>query len=450
MRKYFGTDGVRGKANIFPMTADFALKLGMAAAKIFKNGNKKHKIVIGKDTRISGYMFENAIVSGICSMGVDAIIVGVLPTPAIAFITRSLRADAGVVISASHNLYYDNGIKFFSSDGFKLPDMLEIEMERLLDENLEFESFEDVGKAYRIETAIGRYVEYAKASFDKKYDLKGLKIVIDCANGAAYKVAPMAISELGADIVIINDRPNGKNINENCGAVYPDQLCQTVKDVKADVGISFDGDADRVIFCDENGELVDGDLILGICAKDMKSEGILNKNTIVATVMSNIGFEKSLKREGINVVRSQVGDRYVLEEMLKGGFNLGGEQSGHIIFLDYNTTGDGLISALQLLKVMVKTRRPLSELKSFISLYPQVLENVDVHYKRPLDEMKGTLKIIKSIEEKLKGQGRIFVRYSGTENKLRVMVEGEDLKTIKAYCDEVIQIALDEIKVIDK
>lgn len=450
MRKYFGTDGVRGKANIFPMTADFALKLGMAAAKIFKNGNKKHKIVIGKDTRISGYMFENAIVSGICSMGVDAIIVGVLPTPAIAFITRSLRADAGVVISASHNLYYDNGIKFFSSDGFKLPDMLEIEMERLLDENLEFESFEDVGKAYRIETAIGRYVEYAKASFDKRYDLKGLKIVIDCANGAAYKVAPMAISELGADIVIINDRPNGKNINENCGAVYPDQLCQTVKDVKADVGISFDGDADRVIFCDENGELVDGDLILGICAKDMKSEGILNKNTIVATVMSNIGFEKSLKREGINVVRSQVGDRYVLEEMLKGGFNLGGEQSGHIIFLDYNTTGDGLISALQLLKVMVKTGRPLSKLKSFISLYPQVLENVDVHYKRPLDEMKGTLKIIKSIEEKLKGQGRIFVRYSGTENKLRVMVEGEDLKTIKAYCDEVIQIALDEIKVIEK
>lgn len=450
MRKYFGTDGVRGKANIFPMTADFALKLGMAAAKIFKNGNKKHKIVVGKDTRISGYMFENAIVSGICSMGVDAIIVGVLPTPAIAFITRSLRADAGVVISASHNLYYDNGIKFFSSDGFKLPDMLEIEMERLLDENLEFESFEDVGKAYRIETAIGRYVEYAKASFDKKYDLKGLKIVIDCANGAAYKVAPMAISELGADIVVINDRPNGKNINENCGAVYPDQLCKTVKDVKADVGISFDGDADRVIFCDENGELVDGDLILGICAKDMKSEGILNKNTIVATVMSNIGFEKSLKREGINVVRSQVGDRYVLEEMLKGGFNLGGEQSGHIIFLDYNTTGDGLISALQLLKVMVKTGRPLSELKSFISLYPQVLKNVEVHYKRPLDEMKGTLKKIKSIEEKLKGQGRIFVRYSGTENKLRVMVEGEDLKTIKAYCDEVIQIALNEIKVIDK
>lgn len=450
MRKYFGTDGVRGKANIFPMTADFALKLGMAAAKIFKNGNKKHKIVIGKDTRISGYMFENAIVSGICSMGVDAVIVGVLPTPAIAFITRSLRADAGVVISASHNLYCDNGIKFFSSEGYKLPDMLEFEMERLLDENLECASPEDVGKAYRIETAIGRYVEYAKASFDKKYDLKGLKIVLDCANGAAYKVAPMAISELGADIVVINDRPNGKNINENCGAVYPDKLCQMVKDVKADVGISFDGDADRVIFCDENGELVDGDFILGICAKDMKSEGILNKSTIVATVMSNVGFEKSLKKEGINVVRSQVGDRYVLEEMLKGGFNLGGEQSGHIIFSDYNTTGDGLISALQLLKILVKTGRPLSELKSFISLYPQVLKNVEVPYKRPLDEMRVTFKKIKSIEEKLKGQGRIFVRYSGTENKLRVMVEGEDLKIIEAYCDEVIQIALDEIKASDK
>lgn len=446
MRKYFGTDGVRGKANVFPMTSEFALRLGKAVALIFKNGSKKHKIVVGKDTRISGYMFENAIVSGICSMGVDAVMLGVLPTPAIAFITRSLRADAGVVISASHNPYYDNGIKFFSSEGYKLPDEIEMKMESYVENGVDVSDSENIGKAYRIETAIGRYVEYAKASFDKRYDLKGLKIVLDCANGAAYKVAPMAISELGADVIVINDRPDGKNINDKCGAVHPEELCRKVKELSADVGISFDGDADRVIFCDEKGELVDGDFILGICARQMKAEDVLNKNTLVATVMSNIGFENSLNKEGINVVRSQVGDRYVLEEMLKGGYNLGGEQSGHIIFSDYNTTGDGLISAFQLLKVMVKTEKCLSELKSFITLYPQVLKNVEVPKKVPLKEMKNTRDIISKIENKLQNKGRVLVRYSGTENKLRVMAEGEDKSVIDTYCDEIIETALKELR----
>lgn len=445
VRRYFGTDGVRGRANVFPMTAEFALKLGKAAAKIFKNGDKKHRIVIGKDTRVSGYMFENAIVSGICSMGVDAIMLGVLPTPAIAFITRSVRADAGIVISASHNPYYDNGIKFFSADGYKLPDELEIEMERLVEEGVEDVDGTSIGKAYRIETAIGRYVEYAKSTFDKRFDLKGLKIVLDCANGAAYKVAPLAIAELGADVVVINDKPDGKNINENCGAVYPEAVAKEVKRVNADLGISFDGDADRVIFCDEKGEIVDGDFIMGICAENMKSEGVLIKDTVVTTVMSNLGFEKSLKSIGIKIIRSAVGDRYVLEEMIKGGYNLGGEQSGHLIFSDYNTTGDGLISALQLLKVMVKKGKPLSELKSFIEAYPQVLRNVEVPAKIPLHELPLTLKTIKSIEKKLSDKGRLLVRYSGTENKLRVMVEGEDKETIDRYCNEIIDIALSEI-----
>ena len=445
MRRYFGTDGVRGRANVFPMTAEFALKLGKAAAKIFKNEGKKHRIVIGKDTRISGYMFENAIVSGICSMGVDAIMLGVLPTPAIAFITRSVRADAGIVISASHNPYFDNGIKFFSADGYKLPDEIELEIERLIEEGVESTNSRSIGKAYRIETAIGRYVEYAKSTFNKKYDLNGLKIVLDCANGAAYKVAPLALAELGADIIVLNDKPDGENINKNCGAVYPEAMAKEVRRVNADLGISFDGDADRVIFCDEKGDVVDGDFIMGICADDMKSEGLLNKNTLVATVMSNLGFEKSLKSRGIKLIRTLVGDRYVLEEMIKGWYNLGGEQSGHLIFSDYNTTGDGLISALQLLKVIVKKEKLLSELKSFIEVYPQVLHNVEVPAKIPLHELPTTLKTIKKIEKKLSDKGRILVRYSGTENKLRIMAEGEDKETVDILCKEIIDTVIDEI-----
>ncbi|WP_022849744.1 phosphoglucosamine mutase [Limisalsivibrio acetivorans] len=450
MRKYFGTDGVRGKANVFPMTASFALRLGQAAAQQFKNGKKVHRIVIGKDTRISGYMFENALVSGICSMGVDAILVGVLPTPAIAFITRSLRADAGVVISASHNPYQDNGIKFFSSEGYKLPDEVELSIEKRTEEIIEggeVSIHEDrIGKAYRIDTAVGRYVEFAKNTFDKDIDLKGMKMVVDCANGSNYKVAPMTMIELGADVKTIGVEPNGFNINDNVGSVYADNVADKVKNSDANVGISFDGDADRVIFCDENGEIVDGDILMGICARQMKAEERLNKSTMVATVMSNYGFEKSMNSVGVQVVRCGVGDRYVLERMREGGYNLGGEQSGHIIFSDYNTTGDGLISALQVLKVMQRTGRPLSELKRFIELYPQVLKNVYVDRKVPISELPSTKKLIASVEDKLAGTGRVLVRYSGTENKLRVMVEGADRGDIEGFADEIGEAAVKEIE----
>ncbi|MGA1845750.1 phosphoglucosamine mutase [Deferribacter abyssi] len=445
MRKYFGTDGIRGRANVFPMVSDFALKLGKAIATIYKNGRKRHKIVIGKDTRISGYMFENAIVSGICSVGVDAILLGVLPTPAIAFITKSLRADAGVVISASHNPYYDNGIKFFDPNGYKLSDDIEKKIESLIEKDDFDVSPTNIGKAYRIETAIGRYVEYVKATFDKDIDLKGLKIVIDCANGATYKVAPMAISELGADVIVINDKPNGFNINDGCGAVNPETLSGEVIKNNADVGISFDGDGDRVIFVDEKGEIVDGDFIMGICADYMNEKGLLNYSTIVATVMSNLGFENSLRRKGISLVRSQVGDRYVLDEMLKGKYNLGGEQSGHIIFSDFNTTGDGLISALQLLKVMVRKDKPLSEIKRFIEVYPQKLKNLPVDEKVPLEKLKGLNKLISELENELKDDGRILVRYSGTENKLRIMVEATNEEIIDKYIELIAEKAIAEI-----
>lgn len=445
MRKYFGTDGVRGRANVYPMTSEFALLLGKAIAKVFKNGNKRHKIVIGKDTRISSYMFENAIVSGICSMGVDAIMLGVLPTPAIAFITRSLRADSGVVISASHNPYYDNGIKFFSNDGFKLNDETEIKLEKLIDSKNFEETPDEMGKAYRIETAIGRYVEYVKSTFDKNYDLQGFKIVLDCANGATYKVAPMAFEELGAKVIVIGDEPNGYNINDECGAVYPEKMAKKVIETGADLGISFDGDGDRVIFADNKGNVVNGDHILGVCGRYMHSKGLLKENTVVATVMSNIGLEKTLKSLGINLVRSCVGDRYVVEEMFKGGFNLGGEQSGHIIFSDYNTTGDGLISAFQLLKVMVNTGKSLSELTEFVEICPQVLKNFEVPEKVPIENLPETMRIINSYEEKFGIDGRILVRYSGTEKKLRVMVEGDDIKEISWITEEVGNTAIREI-----
>lgn len=451
MRKYFGTDGVRGKANEFPMTATFALRLGQAVAKHFSNSGKKiHRIVIGKDTRISGYMFESALVSGITSMGLDAVLVGVLPTPAIAFITRGLRADAGVVISASHNPYYDNGIKFFSGDGFKLPDEIELEIEKITEamiENGEIPiSTDRIGKAYRIDTAVGRYVEFAKNTFDKDIDLKGLKLVVDCGNGADYKVAPMAFEELGAKIFVIGDEPDGVNINAECGSVYPEQMCSLVKEKGADIGISFDGDGDRVIFADENGDIVDGDIIMGICAKHMNSEGLLKKNTMVCTVMSNFGFEKSMEKEGVKLIRTDVGDRYVMAEMMKNGYNLGGEQSGHIIFSDFNTTGDGLVSAMQLLKVIVRTGKPLSELKKFITLYPQVLKNVKVKRKLPLEKLVKTSKEIEAINKELEGTGRVLVRYSGTENKLRVMLEGENLSKITEYADNIGSLAVKEIE----
>jgi len=451
MRNYFGTDGVRGKANEFPMTATFALRLGQAVAKHFSNGEKKiHRIVIGKDTRISGYMFENALVAGITSMGFDAVLVGVLPTPAIAFLTRGLRAEAGVVISASHNPYYDNGIKFFSGDGLKLPDDVEHNIEKLTDEmisNGEIPiSTERIGKAYRIDTAMGRYVEFSKSTFDRDIDLSGLRLVVDCGHGATYKVASMALQELGAKIFLIGDEPDGTNINEGCGSVYPEAMCKMVKEKSADIGISFDGDGDRVIFADENGDIVDGDIIMGICAKYMKSKGILKDDTMVCTVMSNFGFEKSMEREGIKLVRTDVGDRYVMTEMLKNGYNIGGEQSGHIIFSDYNTTGDGLVSAMQLLKVIVKSGQKLSELKKLITLYPQVLKNYKVKNKICIDKLVRTSEEISKVSEILKATGRVFVRYSGTENKLRVMLEGEDLAKITEYAENIGKLAVKEIE----
>ncbi|ADD68072.1 phosphoglucosamine mutase [Denitrovibrio acetiphilus DSM 12809] len=451
MRKYFGTDGVRGKANEFPMTATFALRLGQAVAKQFSNGGKKiHKVVIGKDTRVSGYMFESALVSGITSMGLDAVLVGVLPTPAISFITRSLRADAGVVISASHNPYYDNGIKFFSGDGYKLPDETEISIEQTTDEMIQNGeipiSTDRIGKAYRVDTAIGRYVEFSKSTFDKDIDLSGMRLVVDCSNGANYKVAPMAFEELAAKINVMGNEPDGMNINSGCGSVYPEAMCAKVKEKGADLGISFDGDGDRVIFSDENGEMVDGDIIMGICAKYMNSLGYLNKNTMVCTVMSNFGFEKSMLEAGVKLVRTDVGDRYVMAEMLKNGYNLGGEQSGHIIFSDYNTTGDGLVSAMQLLKVIVRSGKPLSELKKFITLYPQVLKNFKVQKKIPVDYLERTSKEIQAVNKELDGTGRVLVRYSGTENKLRVMLEGEDLSRITEYAENIGANAVKEIE----
>jgi len=451
MRKYFGTDGVRGKANEFPMTATFALRLGQAAARHFTNGGKKiHRIVIGKDTRISGYMFENALVAGITSMGLDAVLVGVLPTPAIAFITRSLRADAGVVISASHNPYYDNGIKFFSGDGHKLPDEVELEIEKITEQMVHDGeipiSTDRIGKAYRIETAIGRYVEFAKNTFHKDTNLMGMKMVVDCSNGADYKVAPMAFEELGANISVIGDKPNGTNINLDCGSVYPDVMCEKVKETSADIGVSFDGDGDRVIFSDEKGEVVDGDVIMGICAKYMKEHDLLNHNKMVCTVMSNFGFERSMAGVGVGMERTDVGDRYVMAEMMRGGYNLGGEQSGHIIFSDYNTTGDGLVSAMQLLKVLALTGKPLSEMKKFVTLYPQVLENFMVKSKPEISTLEKTCKEIKSVEAELGGTGRVLVRYSGTENKIRVMLEGENQAKITEYAKNIGDIAVKEIE----
>jgi phosphoglucosamine mutase len=445
MRRFFGTDGVRGKAGVYPLTAEFVLKLGQAAAKIFQNGNKKHSIVIGKDTRMSGYIFEYAIVSGLCSRGVNAILVGVLPTPAVAYLIKSLRADAGIVISASHNPYNDNGIKFFNSSGYKLSDELEEEMENYLDKVDDY-SPDLIGKAYRIDTAIWRYVEYVKTTFDKDVDLKGLKIVVDCANGATYKVAPLALSELGAELVVINNKPDGCNINANCGSIHPEMAAAEVIKHKANLGITFDGDGDRVIFIDENGRIINGDFILGICARYMNELGKLNRSSIVATVMSNLGLSLTLKKYGINVLSCPVGDRYVVDTMIKDGLNLGGEQSGHIVFLDYNSTGDGLISALQLLKILVKKNVPLSHLADDIELLPQIHKNLKVNKRVSVNELKETNKLLNYIKNELGDGGRVFLRYSGTEKILRIMLEGSNEDKLNIFDGNILDVAKKEIE----
>lgn len=440
MKKLFGTDGVRGVANVYPMTSEMAMQLGRAAAYIFKNGHRRHRIVIGKDTRLSGYMIENALMAGICSMGVDVLQVGPLPTPGIAYITSSMRADAGVVISASHNPFQDNGIKFFFKDGFKLPDEMELKMEELIFSK-KIDSLRpiatEVGKAYRIEDAIGRYVVFLKSTFPKELDLSGMKIVLDCANGAAYKVAPAVLGELGAEVIPFGVKPNGTNINDACGSLHPEVISEAVKEHRADLGIALDGDADRVIFVDEFGNEVDGDQIMAICASDMLKQKKLKKSTVVATVMSNMGLDIAVKKAGGKVVKTAVGDRYVVEEMRKGGYNLGGEQSGHMIFLDHNTTGDGMLTALQVLAIMRRTGKSLYEHSQVMIPLPQVLVNVRVAKKKDIMSIPEIAALVNDVEGKLGDEGRILIRYSGTEPLLRIMMEGQDKYKITSWAKEI-------------
>jgi phosphoglucosamine mutase len=449
MKKLFGTDGVRGVANTHPMTTETAMQLGRAAAYIFKSASRRrHRIVIGKDTRLSGYMLESALVAGICSMGVDVLLVGPLPTPGIANITKSMRADAGVVISASHNPFQDNGIKFFSADGFKLPDEIELKIEKLLDSK-KIDALRptatEVGKAFRIDDAAGRYIVFLKNSFPPDLDLAGLKIVLDCGNGAAYKVAPAVFEELGAEVIPLGVKPNGTNINAGCGSLHPEVISEAVKSHRADIGIALDGDADRVIVCDEFGNEVNGDQIMAICATDMIARKQLKKKTLVATVMSNMGLDIALRKVGGKIIKTAVGDRYVVEEMRKGGYNLGGEQSGHLIFLDNNTTGDGVMAALQLLAVMRRREKPLSELAEVMIPLPQVLVNVRVKQRQDIMTIPCVATAIKGVEEKLGNEGRVLIRYSGTEPLLRIMLEGQDKYEITGWANEIADLVRQQI-----
>ena len=439
--RLFGTDGVRGVANAEPITSETAMRLGRALAHVYKNPRGRHRrILIGKDTRLSGYMLETAMASGICSMGVDVWLVGPLPTPGIAFLTRSMRADAGVVISASHNPFQDNGIKFFSREGFKLEDETERRIEELVFDGAALTGFRasgaDIGKAARIDDAIGRYSVFLKSCLPRTLSFDGLKIAIDCANGAAYKVGPDVLEELGADVIPIAVDPDGVNINADCGAVHPARLRETVMRTGAHVGIALDGDGDRAMIIDERGELFDGDDAMALLGVHMAAAGRLNANTVVATVMSNFGLEKALARVGVKLVRTEVGDPAVVREMRANSYNLGGEQSGHVIFMDHSTTGDGLITALMVLTIMVETGKPLSELR-VMRRVPQVLENVRVRERMPLATMPEVERLIAGAERKLNGTGRLLVRYSGTEMLARVMVEGEDESAIVAIAREI-------------
>jgi phosphoglucosamine mutase len=440
-RRLFGTDGIRGVANEEPITPETALRLGRALAHVFKDRAGRHRrILIGKDTRLSGYMLETAIASGICSMGVDVWLVGPLPTPAIAFLTRSMRADAGVVISASHNPFQDNGIKFFSRDGFKLDDDIEQRIEDLVFDDTVLARARatagDIGKAARIDDALGRYLVFLKTCVPRDVTFDGLKVAIDCANGAAYRVGPEALEELGAEVVALGVEPDGTNINLGCGAVHTDALRETVVRERCHVGIALDGDGDRAILVDERGELFDGDDVMALMARQMSRAATLHNNTVVATVMSNFGLELSLRRAGIRLVRTEVGDPAVVREMRANSYNLGGEQSGHVIFMDHSTTGDGLISALMVLSQMAGSGKPLSELRAMRRV-PQVLENVRVRERVPLSEMPEVAGAIAEAEARLGGSGRLLVRYSGTEMLARVMVEGEDHAQISALAREI-------------
>lgn len=443
MRRLFGTDGVRGTANIYPMTSEIAMQIGRGIAFLVKDKIHGHRIVIGKDTRISGYMLENALAAGICSMGVDVLLVGPLPTPGIAFITHSMRADAGVVISASHNPFQDNGIKIFQRDGFKLPDELEADIEDLIFSQKMAALrpvADEVGKAARIDDSRGRYIVFLKNTFPNNYTLEDFHVVLDCAHGATYGVAPYVFEELGAKVTKIGVSPDGKNINHECGALHPELIAKKVLEVGADIGIALDGDGDRLIVSDENGKIVDGDHIMAICAADLMARKKLKKKTLVSTVMSNIGLELAMNNIGGKLVRTAVGDRYVVENMRANKYNFGGEQSGHLIFLDHSTTGDGILAALQLMAIMIKQNKPVSKLAKIMEAFPQVLKNVRTSKKLDLDLVPNFQSSVQAMEKKLGKDGRILVRLSGTEPVVRVMLEGKDHSTIVTMADELCDI----------
>ncbi len=464
-RRLFGTDGIRAEANVYPMTGEVAMRVGRALVysllrerEAWKSGfgdpfrkkanSSKIRIVIGKDTRRSGYMIEQALASGVCAMGGEAILLGPLPTPGVAFVAQSMRADAGVMISASHNPFHDNGIKIFGPDGFKAPDAVESVIEELVADptrmDAELPRGADIGRAYRIEEAHGRYIVFLKSKFPDNADLSSFRIALDCANGAAYKAAPMAFEELGAVLTTIGVSPNGTNINHEIGALYPEKMAELTRRSKSQIGIALDGDADRVILSDENGEILDGDVVIGLCALAMKERGELKQDAIVTTPMSNIGLEIALKEKGITMHRANVGDRFVVEKMRAEGINLGGEQSGHIIFLDSSTTGDGALAALKVLEIMQKTGKPLSELKQGIRLFPQTLLNLKVRERKDLEELDAYQKALKKCRDSLK-KGRIFVRYSGTEPKLRILVESESSVTNERIANQLKEALIEDL-----
>ena len=442
-RKYFGTDGIRGTANKFPMTAEIALKVGMAVGAKCIDGDHRHRVVIGKDTRLSGYVIEPALTAGLAAVGMDVFLVGPVPTPAVSMLTRSIRADIGIMISASHNPYCDNGIKIFTRDGHKLSDKLEREIEALIEGDItpHLAESKNFGRVTRLDDASNRYIEFVKNSFPKDKTLTNLKIVVDCANGAAYKIASKIFWELGAEVVEIGTEPNGYNINENCGSTHPEALCKKVIEEKADIGIALDGDADRLLIVDEKGNPIEGDHLIALIAEQLHNNGNLKRDTVVITQMSNLALENYLSYSGVSTIRSQVGDRYVLEEMRKIGCNFGGEQCGHIVLSDYSTTGDGLIAALQVLSVVCESKKPVSEVFDIFQLFPQILKNTkfDANKKNPLEE-QSVQDFIKKKEKELAGTGRILVRKSGTENLIRVMVEGKVKAQIERITDEIIEL----------
>lgn len=438
-KKYFGTDGIRGTANQFPITPEIALKVGMAVGAKFTNGGHRHRVLIGKDTRLSGYMVESALTAGFLAVGMDVFLVGPAPTPAVSMLTKSLRADIGIMISASHNPFCDNGIKIFDKNGNKLSDKIEKEIEEIIDGDVSkyFATPEKLGRAKRIEDAKGRYMEFVKNSFPKDKSLEGLKIVIDCANGAAYGMAPQVLWELGAEVISVGVLPNGFNINENCGSTHPELLIKTVLENKADIGIALDGDADRLLIVDEKGQVIAGDKIIGLIAEKLHNQGKLKNDTVVATQMSNLALEEYLRYFGVSLVRTNVGDRYVLEEMKKSGYNFGGEQSGHIVFGDYSTTGDGLLAALQVLEIMVNNKKTISQIANIFELFPQVLQNVKYSSNENPLENKSVQEVIEKEKVQFGDLVRILVRKSGTEKLIRVMVEGKDEKLIKEIANRI-------------